>query len=104
MISNQAKMKYIVGELHELRAVLGYLMDGNMEAFGILMYIKQTYKDWGKMILWLKQNNLRGQKLVEFFQNESPDGGGYMLGCELILSRMRGNKNSIDGMNIRELS
>lgn len=102
-LSKEAQMQQVAGELIGLRKVLAYLYDENPEAFKILLYIKQTYKQWPDMIRWLKHNQLYGQRLVEFFQNESPDGGGYLMGCLTILSRLKGNKHRIDNIKADEL-
>lgn len=101
---NSLRMKYLEGELQGLRRVLAYLTDGNMQAFAVLMFIKENYKEWDAMLSWLKNNKLCGQKLVEFFQNESPDGGGYLLGCTKIISRMEGKKYHERNVKIDDLS
>ena len=82
--------------IHEkiaLKKILSYLMDGNRKAFFALYFIKANYKEWPAMIIWLKRNNIRGQKLVEFFENESKDGGGYHSGATKILSMIDGLKH-----------
>lgn len=90
--------------INNLRLVIEYLWDGNQEAFNIIYYIKSHYKQWATMLLWLKRNNLRGQLLVDFFKNESDEsGGGYLLGCTLILSRISGHKDTIRGVKINDL-
>lgn len=101
---NELKMRYLAKELKGLRKVLTYLYDGEQEAFNILYFIKSNYKEWDKMLLWLKNNNLRGKKLVQMFQNESTtDGGGYHLGATHILSRLKGMKTGTVGIKINEL-
>ena len=91
-------------QIQNLKRIFEYVADGNIEAANILIYIKSNYKEWGKMILWLKQNNIRGKNLVDFFKNESDEsGGGYFLGCTLILSRIKGHKNTLVGVKIDEL-
>ena len=100
-------MLSIKGELIHLdnmRKVLDYLYDGNQDAFSIMYYIKNNFKEWESMLLWLKTNDLRGQKLVDFFKHESPDNGGYIHGCMLILSRIKGNKNGVEAVKINELN
>lgn len=104
MLSNEAfKMQALEKELRGLREVVTYLYDGNQEAFNAIYFIKSNYKEWDKILLWLKNNKLHGQKLVEFFQNESPDGGGYHLGVTLILSRIKGQKNFLQTIKLDEL-
>lgn len=86
------QMRYVTGELEGLRKVIEYLWDGEQEAFNALYFLKSNYKQWPDMIRWLKENKLIGKKLVEFFKNESPDGGGYHLGATKILSMIEGKK------------
>ena len=99
----QMQMRYVAGELEGLRKVIEFLWDGEQEAFNILYFIKSNYKQWPEMIVWLKENKLVGKRLVQMFQNESPDGGGYHLGATLILSRIKGLKNRTEGIKAWEL-
>lgn len=100
-------MQSIKDQLEQIIAVkrvFEYVADGNTEAANIMIYIKSNYKQWAEMIFWLKNNNIRGQNLVDFFKNESDEsGGGYFLGCTLILSRIKGHKNTLVGVKINEL-
>lgn len=83
-------------QITRIKRVFDYVADGNLEAGNILIYIKSTYKQWGQMILWLKANDIRGQKLVDFFKNESDStGGGYLLGCTLIINRINKTNESL---------
>lgn len=101
--TKENQMRYVAGELLGLRQVISYLWDGNQEAFNILYFVKNNYKEWPAMIKWMKQNDLKGKKLVELFQNESPDGGGYHLGATFILSRIKGFKHGTIGIKGDEL-
>lgn len=92
-----------LSELEGLKKVVEYLWDGNQEAFNALYFIKSNYKEWASILKWLKDNNLRGQRLADLFKNESPDGGGYHLGVTLILSRMKGHKNGTVSVKVNEL-
>lgn len=103
MDPKEMQMKFVAGELQGLRQVISYLWDGNQEAFSILYFLKSNYKEWPAMIKWLKDNNLKGQRLVEMFQNESPDGGGYHMGATFILSRLKGFKHGTVGIKGDEL-
>lgn len=103
MNPDQLKMKYKVNELQGLRDVIAYLYDGNQGAFNALYFIKSNYKQWPQIFVWLKRNKITGQKVVELFQNESPDGGGYHMGVTYILSRIKGHKKQIEGIKIDEL-
>ena len=97
------QMRYVAGELKGLREIISYLWDGNQEAFSALLFIKSNYKEWPAMIMWLKKNNLRGDKLSQLFKNESPDGGGYHMGATYILSRLKGMKYGTESINASEL-
>lgn len=99
----QMKLKYVANELAGLRQVLTHLYDGQQGAFNALIFIKGNYKQWPEIFQWLKANKLYGKKLVEFFQNESPDGGGYHLGVTLILARINGQKHSENIIKIDQL-
>jgi len=101
---NELKMKFVAGELKGLREVLAYLYDGEQEAFSCLLFIKSNYKQWDEIIKWLKDNKIRGKKLVELMQNESPDGGGYHMGVTKIISMMEGIKFNTRTLKISELN
>tara|TARA_R110001599_G_scaffold21054_1_gene78612 strand:+ start:344 stop:640 length:297 start_codon:yes stop_codon:yes gene_type:complete len=96
-------MKFVTGELQGLRKVIEYLWDGEQEAFNALYFIKSNYKEWPEIFHWFKTNKLVGTKLVELFQNESPDGGGYHLGVEMVVSRIRGAKAQVNALNVDDL-
>lgn len=93
-----------IEELVALKKIFNYLCDGEMEAANILYFLKSNYVQWRDMVVWLKRNNVRGKKLVQLFQNESPDGGGYHMGATYILSRTKGLKHEVRGIKIDELS
>lgn len=101
--SKENQMRFVAGELQGLRQVISYLWDGNQEAFNILYFIKSNYKEWPKMVKWLKDNNLKGKALAEMFANESPDGGGYHMGATYILSKIKGNKHGLTPIKLDEL-
>lgn len=101
--SKEYNMRYVAGELQGLRKIISYLWDGNQEAFNILYFVKSNYKEWPNMIMYMKNNNLRGDKLVELFKNESPDGGGFHMGATYILSKLKGLKFGTEGIKVDEL-
>jgi hypothetical protein len=86
-----------------LKKAFDLLADGDTKAASILIFLKGNYKEWQAMFIWLRKNNIRGKKLVELFQNESPDGGGYHMGATYILSRIKGHKHEIVGIKADEL-
>ncbi len=102
-LTKNGQMKYVAGELAGLKAVISYLYDGNPDAFNILYFVKENYRDWPLIVKWLKDNRKKGQDLVDLFKNESPDGGGYHMGVTFILSRIKGYKHEVVGVKIDEL-
>lgn len=102
--SPQTLHDHMMKELDALKKIVSYLWDGNNEAFHAIHFIKGNYKEWPAMLVWLKRNDIKGQKLVDFFKNESTDdGGGYHMGATYILSKIKGHKNVIVGVKIDEL-
>ena len=101
--SKEGQMKYVAGELQGLRAVIEWLWAGEQEAFNILYFCKTSYKEWPQMFVWMKRNNKRGKSLIELFQNESPDGGGYHMGAMYILSRINGHKREVVNVKVDQL-
>jgi|SaaInlStandDraft_2_1057019.scaffolds.fasta_scaffold185974_2 hypothetical protein len=99
----EMQMKFVTGELQGLRKVISFLWDGEQEAFNIVYFLKSNYKEWPDMLNWLKRNNLKGKDLVQMFQNESPDGGGYHMGATYILNKLKGNRFQTDSVKIGDL-
>lgn len=85
------------------RKLIEYLWAGDNEAFNALYFIIESYKQWEEMLVWLGRNKLTGKRLVEFFQNESVDGGGYHMGATHIISRLDGLKNTERIIKVDEL-
>lgn len=90
-------------KIQAVRRVFEWLCDGNSDAANILIFIKGNYKQWADIFTWLKINKKRGLGIVELFQNESPDGGGYHMGVTYILSRIKGHKSQVESVKINEL-
>lgn len=90
--------------LQGLMKVFMFLCDENVEAYNALYFIGENYKEWEQMFVWLKRNNKCGKSLVELFQNESPDGGGYHMGAIHILSRIKGHKHNTVSIKGDELT
>ena len=89
----------------QLRRVADYLYDGEMATFPILRAIRAQYRRSDRILLWLCRNELRGTKLVEFFQNESGDidGGGLLSGITYILNHIDGTPNATGRLKANEL-
>jgi hypothetical protein len=85
-----------------LRHVLDFLYDG---VPGTAMPLLQcrNFKQEHEIYLWLYHNQIKGQKLVEFFKNESKseDGTGYLNAINEILKRITREKNR--KANIKDL-
>ena len=77
------------------RLILDKLYEGEPATAMPLLYIRHNFKDHLRIFDWMLQNGIRGRRLVEFFQNESndDDGGGFIRGISIILSRMEGTKH-----------
>ena len=86
-----------------LRVLLDFLYDGCERAIFPLYYINSNFRRAHRIFLWMARNNLRGTKLLNFFKNESPDGGGFLPGVAYILSRIDGKKYTIEYVNAKEL-
>lgn len=92
-----------IKHVNNFRKTVEVLWDDTPMAVTPLLWIIENYKRWQDMLNWLVTNDIKGKKLVEFFQNESPDGGGYHCGCTHILSRMDGVKYEIKTVYANEL-
>ena len=103
MLTIKGELQKMQAELNAVKRAFEWLCDGDKDAAAILIFIKGNYKQWADILTWLKMNKKRGKGIVELFQNASPDGGGYHMGAEYILSRIKGNKNSIETVKINEL-
>lgn len=73
----------------ELRKVLDYLYDG-VEATAMPLLQCRNFKQEHDIYKWLYRNQIKGKKLVEFFQNESKtvDGAGYLNAINEIIKRI----------------
>ena len=107
MISNEAALentfKGFKNTFKGFRKTLDYLYDGEPLAVMPLLFIKNNYVVWPDIFNWLVKNEIKGKKLVDFFANESPDGGGVHLGVTHILSRLKGHKHNTVGIKGDEL-
>ena len=56
--------QHLINEMAGLRKFVEHLVDGNQEAFGIVYYIKSTYKEWDSMLKWLKRLWLKSKMRV----------------------------------------
>ena len=90
--------------VEQLRRVLDALYDGEPRTALWLTQIRAFYAKKKnitrehQVYLWLVRNNLRGLRLVEFFQNEE----GFLNGMNLIINRIEGRKISMENIKIDE--
>lgn len=89
-------------EVTQLRKILDYLYDGVPETAMPLLQCR-NFKQEHDIYLWLYRNQIKGKKLVEFFQNESntEDGKGYLNAVNEILKRITAEKNK--RANVKDL-
>ena len=88
-------VKSAFSDAQRLRVMIDYLYDGEYRTYPIITYIKANFIQWHEMTEWLYKNRMKGKKMVEFFQNASPDGGGYLNGCAKILNAVKRSKDMI---------
>lgn len=76
-----------------LRHVLDTLYDGE-PGTAMPLFQCRNFREEHDIFLWLYRNNIKGKKLVEFFQNESKteDGAGYLNAINEIVRRIRAEK------------
>lgn len=83
-------------EVSQLRKILDYLYDGEQAVLMPLLQCR-NFKQEHEIYVWLYRNQIRGKKLVAFFQNESNavDGGGYLNAINKIIRSIEYNKTKI---------
>ena len=83
-----------VDDKYILRFEIERLWKGDIIALGYLRHIFHGFARWKEIYFWLYQNNIRGYKIREYFQNESalPDGRGMLEPVRRILARIDGDK------------
>jgi hypothetical protein len=76
-----------------LRHVLDTLYDGE-PGTAMPLFQCRNFKEEHDVFLWLYRNDIKGRKLIEFFQNESSekDGSGYLNAINEIIKRIRAEK------------
>lgn len=87
MTNELNKIRYDVG----YRQTLTYLWDDNV---GTIFYLQQVqlYKRWREIFNWLVTNKLNGQRLVDFFKNETDREKGVLVGITFIINKIEGHK------------
>lgn len=73
----------------ELRAIADYLYDGEPRVAHLMSQIRQ-YKRGDEVLRWLCRNDLRGKRMVEYFQTEAGNehNMGVLVGVERALQRI----------------
>ena len=83
--------------IHELRHVLNYLFDGEMETAKPLLQCRNFPRYEHDIYYWLYRNQIKGKKLVAFFQNESglDSGEGYLNAINTIIQKIEKDRFKI---------
>lgn len=77
---------------HQFRQTVDYLYDGVTQTAHLMGQIR-VFKRGDEVLLWLCRNNLRGQRMVDFFKEESDDDNskGVLRGYETALKFIDGH-------------
>lgn len=88
---------------HELRVIADRLWGGEVRAVQIMGQIHQFNKD-GQILRWLDRNNIRGQRLIDFFnESEGVETMGVLAGISKILNYINNDKFNKDPLTVKEL-
>lgn len=97
-------MKFEELNRYQLRKVADYLYDGVPEVAHLMAQVRQ-FKDGDRVLLWLVKNKIRGQRMVDFFKEESgkDSSKGVMRGVQRALSFINGHKRYLEPLKTRDL-
>jgi len=79
-------LRFIAG----MKKTLLYLWDGNNETTFYIAPINE-YKREVDILNWLVKNEIKGQKLIDFFKNETDREKGILIGVTYIINKLEGN-------------
>ena len=80
-----------------------YLWDGKLEVLHKLRQLKQ-FKRYPEILSWLTRNQMQGQKLLDFFNEESGDETkGVLQGVRTIYNYIDNEKFNRDALTLKEL-
>lgn len=84
------------------KRTLSYLWDDVPATIFYLQQI-QTYKRWKDIFNWLVDNEIKGNKLVDLFKNETDTEKGSLVAFTFIINRMEGTKGFLRPLNKGDL-
>lgn len=89
---------------HQLRRVADWLYDGTPQVAHLMGQIR-AFKKGDHILLWLVKNNIKGQRMIEFFQTESGDAGnkGVLAGVAKALSYIEGHRLAAETLTVSHL-
>jgi len=96
-------MEYLTKD--QLRIVADRLYDG---VFGTVLLMRQVrqFKRGDEILLWLVKNELKGERMVDFFKDVSGDelNHGVLRGCEMALKYIDGRRLlPTEGLKLNDL-
>jgi hypothetical protein len=87
----------------QLRKYADYLWDEKVDVVRILGQLKQ-FNRFDEMIKWLVENKIRGQALIDFFNDaEGVETRGVLRGVNEILKRIDNDRFNKDPLTGKEL-
>lgn len=86
------------------RSLLEYVWDGNPQVVMTLRQLRAQFTRYPEILIWLVKNNIRGQALIDFFNDaEGVETRGVLLGVKKILNRIDHDKFSKEALTLKEL-
>lgn len=90
-------------EKRVVQIMIEKLWGGDLQALIYLRYIFHTFVRYEQIFAWMFQNEIKGKKIIDYFQNEAalPDGRGMIEPVRKILARIDQEKGK--RLNKKEL-
>jgi hypothetical protein len=87
----------------ELRQAAEYLWAGEVRAVAVLGQLK-AFKRFPEIVRWLVINQIRGKKLIEFFNDaEGTENRGVLMGVKKIYNYIDSDKFNKDSLRAGDL-
>lgn len=88
----------------QLRRVADYLYDGEPSVLHLMSQVRQ-FRKGDHVLLWLCRNQIRGQKMIEFFKDVSgkDESRGVMRGVQKALDYIEGRKGHTQKLTVEDL-
>jgi len=88
----------------QLRVAADYLYDGSPKVAHLMAQLR-AFKQGDRIILWLCQQGIRGQYMVDFFKEESgcDENRGVLLGVQKALDYIEGRKFHTERLDLGAL-